>query len=57
VGDVGEGTEEASALLPVMLVVFCSWLERRLRLGAGESEEGWCLRIELAQETEAEGRR
>src|ERR1700733_1399356 len=55
-GDVGERTEEASALLPVMLM-FCSWLERRLKLGAGESEEGWYLRVELAQETEAEERR
>lgn len=40
--------------MPVMLVMFCSWLERRLKLGVGESEDGWCLRVELAQETEAE---
>jgi hypothetical protein len=56
VGDVGERTEQASALLPVVLVMFCSWLKRQLKFGAGESE-GWCLQVELVQEMEAEGRR
>jgi hypothetical protein len=54
--NMGERTEEALALLPVMLVMFCSWLKRWLKLGAGELE-GWCLWVELVQETEVEGRR
>lgn len=56
-GDIGERTNEALASLQVMLVMFCRLLERWLRLGVGELEEGWCLEVELVQEMKAEGRR
>ncbi|KAF8220254.1 hypothetical protein L208DRAFT_1382713 [Tricholoma matsutake] len=50
----GQEDRGGIGVVPVMLVMFCSWLERWLKLGAGESEDGWCLRLELAQEMEVE---
>jgi hypothetical protein len=62
--EVGEGTGEALVFRLVIfrLVMLCSWLESRLKLGVGESVlelelEERCFRVELARETEADGGR
>jgi hypothetical protein len=59
--DVGEGTGEKFAIM-LMLVIFCNWLESRLKLGVEESAlelelDVCCFRVELVRETEADGGR